>query len=68
MPRERDELKLDATLSFRIPTHTKLLFEVLTIEQKHEAYRKMRIQVARAIHDAQFKPEMYLGDGEDRGD
>lgn len=37
----------------------------LPIEHKHELNRKLRLEVARAIHMAQFKPALYLGDGEE---
>lgn len=54
--------KLDETISFRLPSHTKAAFRKLSIEQKHEAEHNLRLVIAKATHDSRFKPQDYLGD------
>jgi hypothetical protein len=56
--------KLDSSITFRIPGHAKALFHKLPIERKHEAEHRLRIVIARAIHDSKFDPDIYLGDEE----
>ena len=56
--------KLMETYSFRIPEVTKMLIEKLSRSQKNNLNRRLLIEVSRAIHDANFIPELYLKSGE----
>lgn len=56
-----DEAKLQATYSFRIPYHIKAQVDCLPSDQKVILNRRLRVEVARAIHDSRFDPNYYLG-------
>ncbi len=60
-----EQSKCDDTFTFRLPGHTKAAFKKLTITQKHEAEYKLRIVIAKAIHEARFVESHYLGDEEE---
>ncbi len=60
--REMHNCKLDETMTFRLPSHLKDQFRKLTIEQKHEAEHRLRVVIARAVHDSQFNLAHYLED------
>jgi len=57
-----DEMKLEETISFRLPKHTKALYEKLPTAAKHETQQQLRIVIAKAIHVSQFNPNLYLDD------
>lgn len=60
--KEDNEMKLAETISFRLPKHTKNLYEKLPIEAKHETQHQLRLVIAKAIHASQFNPDLYLSD------
>ncbi len=60
MAKDRDEMqqneKYGSLISFRIHDEVKKQFDNLSKEHRVRAYERMRIEVARAIHEASFKP------------
>jgi len=57
---DSDSPKLDAIISFRIPERVKRKFDALPMQNKHVAYERMRVEVARAIYEAGFDPYVIL--------
>ena len=65
MDKEQDtHCKLDETMTFRLPAHLKAQYLKLTIDQRHEAEQRLRVVIARAVHDSRFDLDHYLGDHE----
>lgn len=56
-----DEAKLGSTYSFRIPHHIKAQLDCLPTDQKVILNRRLRVEIARSIHDSRFDPKHYLG-------
>jgi len=56
-----DEAKLDNIYSFRIPKVTKDMVDKLNRTQKADLNRRLLLEIAKKIHEANFNPEIYLG-------
>jgi len=55
--------KLDETKTIRVPGELKVLFNRLPIEERHIAEHRMRLVMARAVHEHTFNPrDFYLGE------
>ena len=59
-----EEAKLDAVYTFRLPMSTKAMIDRLSIEDKADLNRRLRITVAKKLHEVNFDPAVYLnGEG-----
>ena len=54
--------KNDAIYSFRIPEHTKAMTDKVPADKKADLNERLRITVARFLHDQNFDASLYLGE------
>ena len=57
-----DESKLDATYTFRLPASTKAMVDRLSCEDKTDLNRKLRLEIAKKLHETNFDPKVYLSE------
>ena len=57
-----DESKLTDIYSFRLPAFTKGMTDALSPEDKHDLNRRLRVEIAKKLHEIKFDPKLYLGD------
>jgi len=57
-----DEAKLTDIYSFRLPAYTKGMVDSLPPEDRHDLNRRLRIEIAKKLHEIKFDPKLYLGD------
>jgi hypothetical protein len=54
--------KLTETYTLRISPTLKEMLDALNTEQKHDLNHRLRIEIARAIHNSKFSPDVYLSE------
>lgn len=52
--------KKEANYSVRIPRNLKILVESLPETQAYELRQRIRVEIARAVHNSHFNPEAFL--------
>lgn len=58
-----DEGKLDSVYTFRIPSHTKSMTDKLSVEDKADLNYRLRLTIAKKLHEINFDASIYLGEG-----
>lgn len=56
------EAKLTEIISARVSKGLKDMYDNLTDADKHDLNHRIRVEIARKIHETQFKPEVYLSE------
>lgn len=54
--------KLLEIYSFRIPYSTKKLLDGLSVKDRSDLNERLRLEVARKLHETKFDPKDYLGE------
>ena len=54
--------KLDSIFPLRIPSKLKEHLDFLSDEHKDRLYYRLRLEIAREVHAANFDPSIYLGE------
>jgi hypothetical protein len=54
--------KLDSIFPLRIPSKLKEHLDFLSDEHKDRLYYRLRLEIAREVHAANFDPSVYLGE------
>ena len=62
--RDAEQSKLESIYSFRIPLKTKNMVEALNLSQKSRLNQRLRIEIAKMLHECNFDPALYLGEEE----
>ena len=52
--------KCDDTFTLRLPHHLKIQADKLPLEKKHILLHNLRVEIARAVHNAKFNEYDYL--------
>ena len=62
--KDAEQSKLESIYSFRIPLKTKNMVEALNLSQKSRLNQRLRIEIAKMLHECNFDPALYLGEEE----
>jgi len=62
--KDAEQSKLESIYSFRIPLKAKNLVEALNLSQKAKLNHRLRVEIAKVLHECNFDPALYLGEDE----